>query len=385
MAFAPSRKRQRGELQMPELIELHPGARQSRSDRKVKLECRNVWKVYGRRPDFYFDSKGYTIEPAQLAERMAAEDHIPALIDATFDVHEGEIFMVMGLSGSGKSTLIRCLSRLIGANHGQIRLDGQDLLAATPKELIEIRRHKMGMVFQSFGLLPHLTVLENTAFPLKLQGIDRTAREEKAREMINLVGLEGREESYPHQLSGGQQQRVGIARSLAVGPELWFLDEPFSALDPLIRRQMQDEFLRLQQQLHKTIIFVTHDILEACRLADRIALMRNGRIIQIGTPAEILLNPADAYVAEFTSEVSLGRVIRAGDMAQPGIADTGHPEVDADQPIEALLAGIGAGARCFTVRPSDRYSGGRLEAARILQILGHSGHPARPAASQGIV
>lgn len=165
----------------------------------MKLECRNVWKVYGRRPDFYFDSKGYTIEPDQLAERMAAEDHIPALIDATFDVHEGEIFMVMGLSGSGKSTLIRCLSRLIGANHGQIRLDGQDLLAATPKELIEIRRHKMGMVFQSFGLLPHLTVLENTAFPLKLQGIDRTAREEKAREMINLVGW--RDERSPIRIS----------------------------------------------------------------------------------------------------------------------------------------------------------------------------------------
>ncbi|NEY91789.1 quaternary amine ABC transporter ATP-binding protein [Tabrizicola oligotrophica] len=339
--------------------------------RNVKLQCRNVWKVYGPRPDYYFDAKGYRIEPELLAARLTAEGHLPALIDASFDVHEGEIFVIMGLSGSGKSTLVRCLSRLIDANHGTIQLDGQDLLAATPRELIEIRRHKMGMVFQSFGLLPHLTVLENTAFPLKLQGMGLAEREARAREMIRLVGLDGREASYPSQLSGGQQQRVGIARSLAVGPDLWFLDEPFSALDPLIRRQMQDEFLRLQDQLKKTIVFITHDIMEACRLADRIALMRNGRIIQIGTPAEILLSPADEYVAEFTAEVALARVIRAGDLAVAAPMSEATAEISADQPLEALMSKIGAGHRHFRVLPAGRYPGGYVAADRILAVLGH--------------
>ncbi len=231
--------------------------------RPVKLACRNVWKVYGRRPGYYFDSRGYVIDPDALAQRLRAEAHLPAVVDASFEVATGEIFVIMGLSGSGKSTLVRCLSRLVEPSAGEILLDGRNLLAASGKELIELRRHAMGMVFQNFGLLPHLNVLGNVAFPLKIQGKPPKEREARAREMIALVGLEGREASFPHQLSGGQQQRVGIARSLAVGPELWFLDEPFSALDPLIRKQMQDEFLRLQRMLKKTIIFITHDIAEA--------------------------------------------------------------------------------------------------------------------------
>lgn len=334
---------------------------------KVMLGCRNLWKVFGPRPGYYFDTAGYSIDPEALAARLRAEGHIPAVIDASFDVHEGEIFVIMGLSGSGKSTLVRCLSRLLDAEHGTIAFDGLDLRTVSAEALITIRRKKMGMVFQSFGLLPHLTALENVAFPLKLQGIGRAAREARAHQMLELVELGGRAAALPAQLSGGQQQRVGIARSLATDPDLWFLDEPFSALDPLIRRQMQDEFLRLQRQLKKTIVFITHDIMEACRLADRIALMRGGRIIQIGTPAEILLQPADSYVADFTAEVALGRAIRAADLAEPAqgrLAD--GPPIAARSPIEALLPAIAGGARCFAVTGgSDRI----VTASAVLAVL----------------
>ncbi|MBS0565150.1 MAG: betaine/proline/choline family ABC transporter ATP-binding protein [Proteobacteria bacterium] len=345
--------------------------------RPVKLSCRQVWKVYGPRPGYYFDTRGYQIEPETLARRLVAEGHIPAVVNANFDIHAGEIFVIMGLSGSGKSTLVRCLSRLVEPSHGQVVLDGADLLAASPAELIEIRRHKMGMVFQGFGLLPHLNVLDNIAFPLKIQGRPAEARESRAREVIRLVGLEGREAAFPHELSGGQQQRVGIARSLAVEPGIWFLDEPFSALDPLIRRQMQDEFLRLQDQLQKTIVFITHDIMEACRIADRIALMCDGRIIQIGTPAEILLAPADAYVADFTEDVAMGRVIRAGDLvgdpagARPEALPADAPEVAADALLDGLIPAVAAGQRRFRVRGSDRRPGGVLSADRILDVLRH--------------
>lgn len=353
--------------------------------RPVKLSCRNVWKVYGPRPAYYFDTRGYQIEPGALAARLVAEGHIPAVVDASFDVHEGEIFVIMGLSGSGKSTLVRCLSRLIEASHGEVRLDGADLLAASARELIEVRRHKMGMVFQNFGLLPHLSVLDNIAFPLKLQGRSRADREARAAEVIRLVGLEGREGAFPHQLSGGQQQRVGIARSLAVGPDLWFLDEPFSALDPLIRRQMQDEFLRLQAQLRKTIVFITHDIMEACRIADRIALMRGGRIIQIGTPSEILLRPADDYVAEFTAEVALTRVIRAGDLALTGAVQEEAAPIAADQPIETLLAAVAAGVPAFRVTAAGRWPGGDLPAGRVLEVLGRGSRAGSGTSSTGPV
>ena len=304
----------------------------------VKLSCRHVWKVYGPRPEYYFDSKGYQIDPVELAKRMRAEQHLPAAADVSFDVHVGEIFVIMGLSGSGKSTIVRCLSRLVEPSAGEILLDGEDLLKKSPSELIEIRRHKMGMVFQSFGLLPHLNVIDNVAFPLKLQGLPLAERRRRAERVVDLVGLKGREASYPRQLSGGQQQRVGIARSLAVEPELWFLDEPFSALDPLIRRQMQDEFLRIQQVLHKSIVFITHDFLEALRIADRMAIMRDGAVVQIGTPAELIVNPADDYVAEFTRDVPLVRVLRAADVADAGAKKTQRMvEVAASTTVEDLL------------------------------------------------
>jgi glycine betaine/proline transport system ATP-binding protein len=336
----------------------------------IKLACRNVWKVYGRRPAYYFDSRGYVIEPDALAERLRSEAHLPAVVDATFEVATGEIFVIMGLSGSGKSTLVRCLSRLVEPSAGEILLDGQDLLKASGKELIELRRHAMGMVFQNFGLLPHLTILGNVAFPLKIQGRPVKEREARAREMIALVGLEGRETSFPHQLSGGQQQRVGIARSLAVGPELWFLDEPFSALDPLIRRQMQDEFLRLQRMLKKTIVFITHDMAEAFRLADRLAIMRAGKIVQIGRPADIVLNPADDYVAQFTEDMPLLRVIRAGDLATAANgAAVPEESVAADASLEELISRLASGVRAFSVPGEGAGPPALLTASAVLAVL----------------
>ena len=341
--------------------------------RQVKLSCRNVWKVYGPRPTYYFDSRGYRIKTEELADRMRTEDHIPAVVDASFDIYAGEIFVIMGLSGSGKSTLVRCLSRLIEPSAGEIMFEGRNLLDASSSELIELRRHAMGMVFQNFGLLPHLNVLDNVAFPLKIQGRGVAERYERAREVIRLVELDGREDAFPHQLSGGQQQRVGIARSLAVGPELWFLDEPFSALDPLIRRQMQDEFLRLQRLLKKTIVFITHDIMEACRLADRIALMRDGKIIQIGTAAQIVLNPIDDYVAQFTEDLPLTRVITAGDLMETGAAlepvSNAIAAIPSGTLLQSLLSQVATGTESFTVTTAEGTPTGILKASSIIGVL----------------
>jgi glycine betaine/proline transport system ATP-binding protein len=288
-----------------------------------------------------------------------------------FDVHVGETFVIMGLSGSGKSTVVRCLSRLIEPDHGQVLLNGKDLLAASDRELIEIRRHKMGMVFQNFGLLPHLTVLENISFPLRLQGLTAAQQRDRAAHVIDLVGLNGREGSYPRQLSGGQQQRVGIARSLAVEPELWFLDEPFSALDPLIRRQMQDEFLRIQRVLKKSIVFITHDFLEALRIADRMAIMRDGRVVQIGTPEELILNPADDYVAQFTGEVPRIKVLRAHQCAVV-IANRpdGLPQIAPDDRIEGLLPRLAASPAGLDVVGSGGAYLGTVTAASLVETLG---------------
>ena len=303
---------------------------------QAKITCRNIWKVYGGNPQQFF--QGGLTDPDQTLHAVRESGHIAAAANVSFDVREGEIFVIMGLSGSGKSTMVRCLSRLVEPTAGEILLDGSDLLKASKSELIDIRRHKMGMVFQGFGLLPHLTVLENVAFPLKIQDIGEKDRIERALEMIELVDLKGRENAFPRQLSGGQQQRVGIARSLAVRPEIWFLDEPFSALDPLIRRQMQDEFVRLQTKLHKTIVFITHDFLEALKLADRIAIMKDGQVVQIGTPTEIVLNPATPYVAEFTEDVPLVRVLTCGAILEPAGPDLSPDNaVTPDTTVEALL------------------------------------------------
>ena len=278
-----------------------------------KLVCRDVWKVFGAGAKEFLQETGGN---AGLKE-LGALGLVGAVRGVNLDVRAGEIFVIMGLSGSGKSTLVRCLSRLVEPTAGEILFNGENLLEADDRRMIEIRRHQMGMVFQNFALLPHLTVLANVAFPLEVQGVDRATREERARKMIELVGLADKEHFFPRELSGGQQQRVGIARSLAVEPELWFLDEPFSALDPLIRREMQDEFMRLQSVLKKTIVFITHDFDEAIRLADRIAIMKDGAVVQIGSPEDIVLNPATAYVAEFTRNVPKAKVVKVASTMKP--------------------------------------------------------------------
>lgn len=287
---------------------------------KTKLSCRNVWKLYGPKAESLLRQN-----PNPSADDIRKAGVIGAVRSANIDIAEGEIFIIMGLSGSGKSTLVRCLSRLIEPTAGEVLFDDADLLSTSDKELIEIRRHKMGMVFQHFALLPHLTVLQNVMFPLTIQATPKPEAKAKARDVVELVGLKGREDNYPRELSGGQQQRVGIARSLVTEPDLWFLDEPFSALDPLIRREMQDEFLRLQERLHKTIVFITHDFEEAVRLADRIAIMKDGEIIQIATPEELVMHPATDYVAEFTRHIPRSKVLTVGGVMTPGVKGEGEP------------------------------------------------------------
>jgi len=274
------------------------------------INCQNVWKLYGNNPEKFINSS----EDKSL-ENIKKNNFIPAVRDANIDVYKGEILVIMGLSGSGKSTLLRCMSKLIDPTEGKVFFQGKSLTDLSQKELIEIRRHKMGMVFQHFALLPHRSVIQNVAFPLEVQGIDRETREERASKVIKLVGLEGREKYYPRELSGGQQQRVGLARSLAVEPEVWFLDEPFSALDPLIRKEMQNEFLKLQSMLHKTIVFITHDFDEAIRLADRIAIMYEGGIVQVGTAEQLITNPATDYVAEFTKDIPRAKLLSLNSLA----------------------------------------------------------------------
>jgi len=281
-----------------------------------KIICRNIWKVFGPDPQGFLKRHN----GAPTAEQLRAEKYIGAVRDVSFDAYAGEILIFMGLSGSGKSTLIRAITRLNDPTSGQILLDGRDLMKATPDELIELRRHKLGMVFQHFGLLPHRDVLANVAFPLEVRGEKRDDRLARAKDMIKLVGLEGRENYFPRELSGGQQQRVGIARSLAVEPEIWFLDEPFSALDPLIRREMQDEFLRLQKMLKTTIIFITHDFEEAIRLGDRIGIMKDGELVQLATPEEMVTHPADDYVKAFTRNAPRERIITVGAIADRTLA-----------------------------------------------------------------
>ena len=277
------------------------------------ISAKGVWKLFGANPKQYLNQ----MPQGHSFDAIRADGYIAGVKDVSIDVGRGEMLVIMGLSGSGKSTLVRCFSRLHEITGGTVEIEGQEIGALSEKELINLRRSKMGMVFQSFGLLPHRTVLENVAFPLEMRGQDKHTRRERALEVVQLVGLEGREDYFPRELSGGQQQRVGIARSLAIEPDIWFLDEPFSALDPLIRREMQDEFLRLQEMLGKTIVFITHDFDEALRLADRIAIMKDGAVEQCDTPDQIVMKPATEYVAKFTEDIDKARVVHAQGLAKP--------------------------------------------------------------------
>ncbi|MGX9357344.1 quaternary amine ABC transporter ATP-binding protein [Roseobacteraceae bacterium S113] len=328
------------------------------------ISCKNVWKIFGEKPEAYLKQ----MPKGRSFDEIRADGYIAGVKDVSIDVARGEMLVIMGLSGSGKSTLVRCFSRLHDITGGTIEVEGQDIMALAEKDLIELRRNKMGMVFQSFGLLPHRTVLENVAFPLEMRGQDRHTRRDRALEVVKLVGLEGREDYFPRELSGGQQQRVGIARSLAIEPDIWFLDEPFSALDPLIRREMQDEFLRLQEMLGKTIVFITHDFDEALRLADRIAIMKDGAVEQCDTPDQIVMNPATEYVRKFTEDIDKSRVVHASVLAQAEARGEGEP-VPAGATIYELANMLVRDAReLIPVQDGDAIIGA-LSRQEALQVL----------------
>jgi glycine betaine/proline transport system ATP-binding protein len=303
----------------------------------VSVSCMDVWKVYGSHPERIVGSAEADLPRAELLERTGC---VAAVREVSFDVAPGEVFVVMGLSGSGKSTLVRLINRLHEPTAGQILIDGEDMLQVGAERLREIRRHKISMVFQHFGLLPHRRILDNVAFGLEVQGIDRDDRERKAGEVLEVVGLQGWGDHYPDELSGGMQQRVGLARALATDPEIMLFDEPFSALDPLIRRDMQDEVIRLQREVRKTMIFITHDLMEALKLGDRIAIMKDGAFVQIGTPEEVVSTPADDYVADFIRDVPRAHVLTARTIMAPTAGGDGRQyagDVDAGTVVQDLL------------------------------------------------
>ncbi|MEY2740988.1 MAG: hypothetical protein RL283_1090 [Actinomycetota bacterium] len=339
-----------------------------------KLVCEGAWKLFGPDAEGFLAARGgrATLDDIRTAGLVPAVRHVD------LEVRAGESFVVMGLSGCGKSTLVRCLSRITELTAGRVLVDGRDLGSLSRDELVEIRRHKMGMVFQHFALLPHLSVLDNVAFPLRIQGRPAADCDARARELVELVGLAGRELHFPRQLSGGQQQRVGIARSLAVNPEIWFLDEPFSALDPLIRSEMQDEFLRLRDMFSTTIVFITHDLDEAVRLATRIAIMRDGEIIQTDTPERLILHPANAYVEEFTRRIPRAKVLTAGAVMRPaaaGAAGSGAGAagsgavVRADAKIHDVAAAVLASSGPVRVVDATDAVVGALDRETVISVL----------------
>ena len=332
------------------------------------IKCESVYKIFGNNAKKLLEDSNGNVDAKTFQEAGC----IVGVNNASFDVKKGEMLVVMGLSGSGKSTLLRCISRLTDATAGKIFIDGDDLLSMNSKELIELRRNKMGMVFQNFALLPHKTVLENIAFPLQIKGTNTNESIAKAMEMVELVGLKGRENYFPRELSGGQQQRVGIARSLAVEPDIWFLDEPFSALDPLIRKEMQDEFLRLQGVLKKTIMFVTHDFDEALRLADRIAIMKDGIIEQLDTPDNIVLNPATEYVKKFTEDVPREKVLKIESIMDPIDSNaSSNIEISKDAIIETLAESILNSKEILKVVDANKNNEivGSLDPSKVIKVL----------------
>ncbi|MDH5797444.1 MAG: glycine betaine/L-proline ABC transporter ATP-binding protein [Paracoccaceae bacterium] len=305
----------------------------------TKISCQNIWKIFGPHAEQVLAG----IDPAKTRAQVQEETgHVVAVKDVSFDIRKGECFVVMGLSGSGKSTLVRCISRLIEPTGGKVVIDGQDVTAMNKKELREMRRHKMAMVFQHFGLFPHRKVIDNISYGLEVQGVKKSDRTAKAMEVLELVGLKGWENRYPRELSGGMQQRVGLARAMAVDPEILIFDEPFSALDPLIRREMQDELLSLQSKLQKTMVFITHDFLEAIKMGDHIAIMKDGEISQIGTPEEIVANPADGYVREFTEDVPRYKVLSAGKVMRKASKSAEGEPVQMSAKIEKLIDRVAA-------------------------------------------
>ncbi|MFV0134092.1 quaternary amine ABC transporter ATP-binding protein [Streptomyces sp. HMX87] len=342
-----------------------------------------LWKVFGPKADRVpADPELAALDAAELRSRTGCT---AAVRDVSFDVRKGEVFVVMGLSGSGKSTLVRCLTRLVEPTAGTIAIDGEDVRAMDRARLRELRRHRAAMVFQHFGLLPHRTVLDNVAYGLQIQGMSRAERRAKAAEVVAKVGLEGLEHRRPSQLSGGQRQRVGLARALAVDPEVLLFDEPFSALDPLIRRDMQEEVVRLHRDEGRTMVFITHDLQEALKLGDRIALMRDGRVVQLGTPEEIVGSPADDYVREFVRDVPREQVMTVRTAMRPaasaneaGAGPAVRPDATVSEAIEAV-ARAGSPARVM----DDGRCLGVVDASDLLGVVAGTAPLAGAVPAQG--
>jgi glycine betaine/proline transport system ATP-binding protein len=281
-------------------------------DQPVKIEVKNLYKIFGPQPKKALALLEQGLDKEAIFEKTETTVGVQ---DASFEIFKGEIFVIMGLSGSGKSTMVRMLNRLIEPTTGQVLIDGEDIVAMNDDQLVKVRRAKLSMVFQSFALMPHMTVLQNAAFGLEMDGVDKETREQRALKALEQVGLDAWAESMPNELSGGMQQRVGLARGLAVDPDILLMDEAFSALDPLIRTEMQDELLKLQAKAKRTIVFISHDLDEAMRIGDRIAIMEGGKVVQVGTPEDILQNPANEYVRAFFRGVDPTNILTAGDIA----------------------------------------------------------------------
>ena len=344
------------------------------------FSVRDLWKVFGTKADrIPTDPELAALSGPQILERTGC---VTAVRNVSFDVARGEVFVVMGLSGSGKSTLVRCLTRLIEPTAGQVMLEGQDIRKASGSALRDLRRRKISMVFQHFGLLPHRTVLDNVAYGLQIRGTEKGQRYARAGQVIDLVGLQGYEHRFPDQLSGGMQQRVGLARALAGDPDVLLFDEPFSALDPLIRRDMQAEVIRLHRDMGKTMVFITHDLSEALKLGDRILIMRHGELVQIGTGDELVGAPADDYVADFVSEVPRADVLTLRWIARPGGDEdlSTAPTLPASTVIREAIPTVLGSPGPIRVVDGEQTLGvvGRDE---ILQLINSSGHSITSVAS----
>jgi glycine betaine/proline transport system ATP-binding protein len=334
------------------------------------IRARGVWKIFGRNADKIVGTSDAGLPRAEL---RAKHDCVAAVRDVSFEVWPREVFVVMGLSGSGKSTLVRTLIRLIEPTAGKIEIDGRDVTAAGAGELRSMRRHTSSMVFQHFGLLAHRRVIDNVAFGLEIQGIAKAERMERAHEVLRLVGLEDVANSFPDQLSGGMQQRVGLARAFAVEPKVMLYDEPFSALDPLIRRDMQDEVCRLQIETGKTMVFITHDLPEALRLGDRIAIMRDGAIVQLGTPEELVGSPADEYVENFVRDIPRSHVLTLRwIMREPRPGETDGPRLDVRTTVRRAISTIVGSERPVCAVDGDRVVGVVDKEAVLQAIAGES-------------
>jgi glycine betaine/proline transport system ATP-binding protein len=335
------------------------------------IRAEGIWKIFGKNAQKVMGTPDVDLSRAELREKTGC---VAAVRDVSFEVYPGEVFVVMGLSGSGKSTLVRTLIRLIEPTAGRIEIDGRDVTAASRDELLQMRRHTSSMVFQHFGLLAHRTVLDNVAFGLEVQGVAKAERHARAREVLRLVGLEDAAGQFPDELSGGMQQRVGLARAFAVDPKVMLYDEPFSALDPLIRRDMQDEVIRLQHETGKTMVFITHDLPEALRLGDRIAIMRDGRVVQLATPEDLVGSPADDYVANFVRDIPRSHVLTLRwIMRDPKPGEEDGPTLDVGTTVRRAVPVIASSDRPVCAVEDGKVVGVVDQVAVLTAIAGEGG------------